>query len=120
MGRGDAEYDFFGFGSRDEHFGRYLDTAIAEFGVSDDVLDGPMLFEVLDCPMESEQVALINGGVAVEQIIDGVPSEVGFEEHACELAQFAIRVEPIELGEDVSFDVANFIGRYVKVGGVHG
>ena len=70
---GEAGNDFLRFGAGDEHVGGDADAQTAEVGVANDVLDGSELLKVFDGPVESQQVRLVDGVVAVQQQLGLVP-----------------------------------------------
>ena len=55
---GEAVDHFFGFRPGNEHIRGHRYAAAAEVGVTDDMLDRTVLFEVFERPMETQQVAL--------------------------------------------------------------
>ena len=116
----EALHYLLGFGTGNEGIGRHVDAEAAEVRVADDVLDRAVAFEVFGGPVETQQVGLIDGVIAMQQELGFVPTKEGLEEHVDKGAQFPFRIEGAEFGEVVPLDVAHAVGGDVHVGGVHG
>lgn len=116
----EALHYLLGFGTGNEGIGRHVDAETAEVRVADDVLDRAVVFEVFGGPVETQQVGLVDGVVAMQQELGFVPTKEGLEEHVDKGAQFPFGIEGAEFGEVVPLDVAHAVGGDVHVGGVHG
>ena len=75
------------------------------------MLYGTLPSEVFYSPVESEQVALVDGAVAVKQELCRAPAEECLEEHARHLSQLGLGVDGGKFGKDVALDVAHLVGR---------
>ena len=116
---GEAGDDFLCLRTGYEYIGRHVDAEAAKVCEADDVLYGTVVLEVFGGPVESQQVRLVDGVVAVQQELGFVPAEESLEKHVDKHAQLPFGVEGAEFGEVVTLDVAHAVGGDVHVGGVH-
>ena len=107
-----------GLRSRYQHIGAHLYPASAEVGVSDDMLNGAVLLEVLQRPMEPQQVALVDGLLLAGQQPHLVPSQEGLEKHVEKHPHLAA-VHAIQLLMEEADDVAHAITAEAKVSSIH-
>mgnify|MGYP006988834432 CR=1 FL=1 len=85
------------------------DVASKEGCVADDILDRFILQEVVQCPVETEEVRLVDGMLSLCEEVDVVPSEEGVEENAEEHLYLTLWVEVAKPAEEGASDVVDLV-----------